>query len=1521
MQNAGLEVGVEWISPVVKFFFKSMVIGLMPSVVALGGTDFRMMGENLFSGSPAWAADRGSIETDSGTWRLAGPEQGTAAFSTPIRVAPGKEFFFSAEVRSSDRVVFFLAGLSMSYHRQGDWQTVAGLVRSNANEALDLRIQLRSLTGKAASAEVRNIVFQEVERPLAAVPAHHSGATDLIADSQAAATIVYPSSTEQGKMQALAIQAAVKELAGVELPILADTAATEIDFPILKPEFASQNLILIGRLGTNRAIWPAYNRFLAAVDGYYPGGDGFVLRTAANVFGQGKNHLIVGGSSETGVQRGVDAFLAVLKDQEVAEAGNLTVPWLLRVELGGESAEAFARDESLWQDLDDPLHYPLTPGYGRVTRWYQNAMGYYWTGRESYLERLKIYTAEVLADRAYTHHYIAEFFVRTLAMLDESPAFSREELAGLDNLVLENFLDFLTTADLGWMTVFSPPYSEIALRNRHQISPWFADFVMARYLKENIALSGALQELVEFRFSEKQAMMDSIVAERSGPTMPGIAAGSDFEEMPAAFFRYALESDSYEEFFASGLAHQALALDRLNHVSGRYAIPSCTVDLPMWLGALAHLTGHGGYRWLAENINYPQGVRGPFQGRYVAGVHRYQTGDDIAMADPEPTWSGVTVHPQPLLKDQTPEKTYSQFPLLNFRGGFGPQDDLLLINGVNPSGPDGVLGQLMIQGMDCFVGNSGDDGGANSRATTNGASAVRLSGYRPGSDAASSLASSRIGWLAKWSDTWAAGIETPISSDILWQRDVIRLARGVYLFADTFKAQRSGRYLLRVNWNPTFPARPVEGGWEMLSKHGRVQIQFAGENFEAVEQKGSLSWLATRALDADQTDTVWTLVQRLDAAAPAWHLEKAVGPRLRLMEPAAGQSIWIKGDAGDDHFDLAAVRGERIQLFGLREEPTVDTLLPSLEWSDRQSNITPEGAEIASPEALLTKVRELAELSWEVPASTVAEDAAEDDSSNLLTFVEAEDQWQTAWQFDGFLRPARIQPIQISDGLVEFERPFEIAEVRASPSPGPWVAGLLPDKIEATASSTESEAKGWFEIAGTRINRPGTRTGNYGETSPEPETDAALLASPGQKIQQVRAPDAGSLQFFTSDNLEARHPIKLELISPRGQAPFIFARTEVFPAFPRALRDDDMSFALLAPDTGKILGEAEVSGPVQQFAVAEQRPGQTEIFAVKADARVEVFDLNGKRQDVIDHHAQSVNFDATHGTGATRAPYGGHFMPFSIAFWRGAGDHPAKIVLGRYGSAAFLDGDRNLEGVLTLPSYAFAAALPRGYDFNGDGQEELLLLERFRLSHISGDSTSRILPSGKQPWPQVYDLVATSSPKDSDTPRLAGEPVHLFTLIESWGERPRWVALVRSNYVAVYDALERKWIFSWRPPAPISSAALVRETDQQITLLLSTVDGLLWTCTLDQRRVDRPAVQVVPVPFEINHIASSPAKSGEALLSTSDGLFLRQPDGVLQRAAPGVWQSGLYLSKAGPNSVRFVAVDEIGNVIAFRERQ
>ena len=381
--------------------------------------------------------------------------KGTVTLRQKVAVPQGRDLLFSMPVYGEGRLVARAGQLSMSYHDQSYSQRLMGILRSDKASDLDVKVSLSSLDGQPATFWVGPIELKPVKSVAKALPRQSaSGQTILIERGQAVATIVIPHGDDQAVKLAGKINDALHKRVGVMLPVITDQEATESAVPRVKPEVARRPLILLGRLGTNRAMWPAYNRFLSASDGYYPGGDGYVVRTCANVLRNGQNHIVLGGSSSKGVERSVQQLIAALQGAEM-DGQSLVLPWQLDIELGGGCLAAMRKREALWNA--DPTNSALPSvksGYGTVRRWYENAMSYYWTGWDSYRHRSVEMIDQVIADDARTHHYLAEFFVRAYDMIDDSPLLTESQCSAVDQLLLKNFFSMTTGPDVEWMTVF-----------------------------------------------------------------------------------------------------------------------------------------------------------------------------------------------------------------------------------------------------------------------------------------------------------------------------------------------------------------------------------------------------------------------------------------------------------------------------------------------------------------------------------------------------------------------------------------------------------------------------------------------------------------------------------------------------------------------------------------------------------------------------------------------------------------------------------------------------------------------------------------------------------------------------------------------------------------------------------------------------------------------------------------------------------------------------------------------------------
>jgi hypothetical protein len=103
------------------------------------------------------------------------------------------------------------------------------------------------------------------------------------------------------------------------------------------PEYQQQNLVLLGNLNSNQAMMQLGANFYVYETAYWPGPNGYSLRSVANPFGTTANCIVLAGSDEAGVGQAVDRFIETLPD--AAGGVDLVVPHLLEIVVDGKNQE------------------------------------------------------------------------------------------------------------------------------------------------------------------------------------------------------------------------------------------------------------------------------------------------------------------------------------------------------------------------------------------------------------------------------------------------------------------------------------------------------------------------------------------------------------------------------------------------------------------------------------------------------------------------------------------------------------------------------------------------------------------------------------------------------------------------------------------------------------------------------------------------------------------------------------------------------------------------------------------------------------------------------------------------------------------------------------------------------------------------------------------------------------------------------------------------------------------------------
>ena len=128
----------------------------------------------------------------------------------------------------------------------------------------------------------------------------------LTTDLREGAQIVVPSGAAWGSLAAR-LQELAQIHTGADLPLVAGESASLADL-------RGRHWVALGNAMVNPAIMALYRRQYAFVDEFYPGGDGYVIRTVHNPGNLGHNVLLVGASNAEGGAVALDRLETVLSE-------------------------------------------------------------------------------------------------------------------------------------------------------------------------------------------------------------------------------------------------------------------------------------------------------------------------------------------------------------------------------------------------------------------------------------------------------------------------------------------------------------------------------------------------------------------------------------------------------------------------------------------------------------------------------------------------------------------------------------------------------------------------------------------------------------------------------------------------------------------------------------------------------------------------------------------------------------------------------------------------------------------------------------------------------------------------------------------------------------------------------------------------------------------------------------------------------------------------------------------------------
>lgn len=222
-------------------------------------------------------------------------------------------------------------------------------------------------------------------------------------------------------------------------------------------------VILVGNLSDSTCIEHLYYQFLCATDKWYPGPDGYEIRTLINPFGTGFNIIHIGYSDQAGLK----TALSVLNDEIAESVPHMKIIKPSRLHIPDEYAVFIAKD--VLDAEKDTYFYSIRP----------ENKGYmaYLTGNE-----------EVLADYIAAMEYILDAQKQHLMFYNRFTVWRLLEVTGMLDGPIEKeapsfFLDW-TRSEEGIGSIDKHQYQSLTIaRNNHGTIPALGIKMFCGYLK------------------------------------------------------------------------------------------------------------------------------------------------------------------------------------------------------------------------------------------------------------------------------------------------------------------------------------------------------------------------------------------------------------------------------------------------------------------------------------------------------------------------------------------------------------------------------------------------------------------------------------------------------------------------------------------------------------------------------------------------------------------------------------------------------------------------------------------------------------------------------------------------------------------------------------------------------------------------------------------------------------------------------------------------------------------------------
>lgn len=603
---------------------------------------------------------------------------------------------------------------------------------------------------------------------------------------------------------AILLQKVLEKKYNVKLQILKDED--------LDPEKIRQNVIVLGNLASNKFSEYLYRNLYSYEDRYFPGKQGYVVRSLLDPFGSGGNVIVLGGSSTEGVKNAVDYFVKQLKN----ENGSLYLLPELKVVWGNKPGEL------------NRFPHRTRAGRGPLNA----AVKYLRSGEKKYARQYKKELFEYLENPAHLYSYYGTML---WDVMEASGTFSANERLEISNKLLQ-FLrskEGIGYLQKGYIKEMSKAFRQPRVIGNHQSRAAMGMYFGWRYFKKYFAKHVPAEELAGYYQAVADIMRVQISSYRSlDEAYSQHGYGGTLDNILVIAM---CDSKLMGNYLKSGIGRKMGAYV-FSQCSNRGRMPSNGdgggIPVPTNLFTkLAYLYKDGRYTFMANmagdsKISTDEPIRGFSIGLKAVPPENYTGAFALA-----PLEKNLAVEP---FEDYTRMLSYDEkqfdaksFDKLSFRGGLKKDSPYLLVDGIGGfSHAYSDQNSIVEFSQDNFVWLCQPDQFFYSGIGCHNSLTYTMNGIGPMEvPVAAKLLEN--GNTKSFSYSLSA---LPEYGEAAWLRHILFFRdKGPFLVLDVLKAHNSGKYRLALNWHVLGEAEFNTGNIKVsqLSRDGKNRGEFS----------------------------------------------------------------------------------------------------------------------------------------------------------------------------------------------------------------------------------------------------------------------------------------------------------------------------------------------------------------------------------------------------------------------------------------------------------------------------------------------------------------------------------------------------------------------------------------------------------------------------------------------------------------------------------------------------------------------